>query len=202
MGLFGGIGKRWKDGSLMAGLQQAGAIANGDHATAAQIGALYRKQREESAATQAEQAQREALVRAAIANGVPPEQAASLPTQALAQIVSKRYEPQPEPAIARNAEWWRNATPEQRQAAEEYSAATAGPASINLPNGGFYHGRPADLPRVLGQGGAGGKTVTRRGTDATGKRVVQYSDGTIEYEGGGANGGTDTFRKAFADFQF
>lgn len=201
MGLFGNIKRNWKDGSLMSGLQQAGAIAQGDHATAAQIGALYRRQREESAQQQAEKAQREALVRAAIANGVPPEQAASLPSQALAQIVSKRYEPQQDPAIARNAAWWANATPEQRQAAEEYSAATAGPISTTLPNGGFYTGRLADLPKVLGQGG-GGRTVTRRGTDASGKRVIQYSDGTIEYEGGGANGGTDTFRDAFAEFRF
>lgn len=200
MGFFSGLKAKWKDGSLLNGLQAAGAIANGDYATAAQIKAMYAKQRDEEAERRAAQAQHQALVEAAIANGVPPEQARSLPPQTLAQIVSKYHGPESVSPMVRDTQAWQNMTPEQKAAYGQMMTERAGPASINLPNGGFYHGRPADLPRVLGQGGQGGRTVTRRGTDSNGRRVIQYSDGSIEYEGGAASNGSSNFRDAFADF--
>jgi hypothetical protein len=36
------------------------------------------------------------------------------------------------------------------------------------------------VPSIVG-GGSTSRTVTRTGTDANGKKVVQYSDGSIEH---------------------
>lgn len=57
----------------------------------------------------------------------------------------------------------------------ERNPVTGQITTVVQPN---YGGAPAFSP--VPQGG-GGRTVTRTGRDANGRRVVQYSDGTIEY---------------------
>lgn len=98
MGLFGGIGKALKGidwDRVSTGLSAAGASAHGEHGQAAQIWGQRRERQDRRAESEAEQRQRQQLVAVAVQMGVPPEQAASLPTSALAGIVSQKYTQQP-----------------------------------------------------------------------------------------------------------
>lgn len=56
--------------------------------------------------------------------------------------------------------------------------------------------KPLILPNPGGQqpgAPAGGKTVVRTGRDASGRQVVQYSDGSVDYAGGAASNGGGNF---------
>lgn len=75
MGIFGNVKRNWNDGSLMAGLQSAGAIVQGDYGTAAQIQGLHRQQQDEQRQADAKARQIEAEVQALMARGVPEQEA-------------------------------------------------------------------------------------------------------------------------------
>lgn len=70
---------------------------------------------------------------------------------------------------------------------------TAGGMAGMLGPGGY---QPLVLPNdgsSLAGAPAGGKTVVRTGKDASGRQVVQYSDGSVEYAGGGAGNSVGGF---------
>lgn len=76
MGLFGGIKQRWKDGSLMNGLQAAGAMAHGDYGTAAEIMARHRR-----SLGDAERYLYGALPEGPLGRGAPPAGIPGVPTE-------------------------------------------------------------------------------------------------------------------------
>lgn len=97
MGIFGGIGKAVKGinwDRVATGLSAAGASAHGDHGTAAQIWGQYGKRRTEGREAEAERAQAEAIIQAAVRAGIPEQQARSLPPQTLAGVVAQFLGPQ------------------------------------------------------------------------------------------------------------
>lgn len=75
-------------------------------------------------------------------------------------------------------------------ASKVVSTTAGGMAGMVRPGGGyepFILPNPGNAPAGAP---AGGKQVVRTGKDASGRQVVQYSDGTIEYAGGsGGNAG-------------
>lgn len=75
MGIFGNVKRNWNDGSLMAGLQSAGALLQGDYGTAAQIQGLHRQGLDERRQAEAKAQQLEAAVQALVARGVPEQEA-------------------------------------------------------------------------------------------------------------------------------
>ncbi len=81
-----------------------------------------------------------------------------------------------------------NSIPEILQGASQTKTITAAEAGVIQrsmgPNG------KAKFQEWLGEQGI--KVVVRTGTDAQGKRVVQYEDGTVEYAEGGGGGGNAT----------
>lgn len=104
MGLFGGIGKALKGRDWGTILPRAGALAQGDFGAAAQIHALGQKRKDDTQQAQAEQQQRAQLEAAAVQMGVPPQQAASLPTSALAGLISQQYTPRAPSEFERSAQ--------------------------------------------------------------------------------------------------
>lgn len=107
MGLFGGIGKALKGidwDRVSTGLSAAGASAQGDHGSAAQIWSQHSQRRGERRQAEAEARQRAELEAAAVQMGVPPQQARSLPTSALAGLVSQQYTPRAPSEFERSAE--------------------------------------------------------------------------------------------------
>ncbi len=151
MGIFGNLKKSFSDGSLMANLQSAGAISGGDYGTAAHIQGMHRKSLKDQQDEAAERQQREQIVAAAVQMGVPAEQAASLPTSALAGLVSQKYQPSP---MVRDTQAWQNMTPQEQADYTAMMEARGGPLTMNLPGGGMYHGPASRLPEALGAGRA------------------------------------------------
>lgn len=153
MGIFGKIKQNWNDGSLMAGLQAAGAIAQGDYGTAAQIQALNRDQRDERRQSEAQAQQHEQLIAAAVRAGVPEEQARSLPPQTLASVVGQYLGPQNDNEFTRTlrAGGIDPASPEGQNLYRQRAATMASPAPqmTGSPETGYRWNTPPP-PQVPG----------------------------------------------------
>lgn len=160
MGIFGGIGKAVKGinwDRLATGLSAAGASAHGDHGTAAQIWGQYGKQRADRRQTEAEAQQRAQLEAAATQMGVPPEQARSLPTSALAGLVSQQYTPRA-PSEFDRALQHGGIDPNSEQGKTLYrqraaTMASPAPQMIGSPERG-YEWRTPPPPQIPGLTGA------------------------------------------------
>lgn len=156
MGLFGGIGKALKGidwDRVSTGLSAAGASAHGEHGQAAQIWGQRRERQDKRAENEAEQRQRQQLEAAAVQMGVPPEQASSLPTSALAGIVSQKYAPRAPSEFERSAQAGgiQPGTPEWEQLNRQRANTMASPAPqmIGSPETGYRWVQP---PGMQGQG--------------------------------------------------
>lgn len=79
------------------------------------------------------------------------------------------------PAEAKDLQWWQSLSPEQQRAYVQYKD-TVSPIAVAGPTGTFR------VPRTFGGQQGGGRTVVKTGTDReSGRKIVQYSDGSIDY---------------------
>lgn len=131
MGLFGGIGKALKGidwDRISTGLQTAGAVAQGDFGTAAQIQALNRRQRDEEAEAQSKTQQAEMQVAALVRQGIPePDARAIVATGAADTVMGQRFGQQADSEFTRTlrAAGVDPASPEGQQMYRQRAASMA-----------------------------------------------------------------------------
>lgn len=163
MGLFSGIGKAFKGidwDRVSAGLGAAGATVHGDYGNAAQIWGQYHRNRKDAAQEAQEAQQRQQLIAAAVQAGVPAEQAQSLPSSALASIVSKQYEKPARNDTVEDFNWYKGLSEEDRRVYDQmHPIYRTGPDGLPYPMARDSLGGPKPAPpgvtfTPLGDGGA------------------------------------------------
>lgn len=150
MGIFGGIGKAFKGidwDRVNTGLQTAGAIAQGDYATAAQIQALRRREQDQRDEEQSKQQQAEAAVAALVRQGIPePDARAIVASGAADTVLSQRYGQQADSEFTRTlrAAGIDPGSPEAQQLYRQRATTMASPAPqmIGTPETGYRWVQP------------------------------------------------------------